>query len=110
MTYLNAHYENSRWLADTGEGLAEYTTDQMVLTLDVAGRRFRLDPAKLLGIQHLGQIAEFLQEEETATGMGKIVAVAESIREIYDLAFPKDGGTELGGSSDVEATTGAAKS
>jgi hypothetical protein len=77
-----------------GENLASITVDQMVLTLDVAGRRFRVDPGKLLGIQHLGQIAEFLQEVETATGLSKIVNVAESVREIYDLAFPSGGAPE----------------
>ena len=94
MAQLNAHYANSQWLSDMGEQLAAITVDQMVLTLDVAGRRFRVDPGKMLGIQHLGQIAEFLQEVETATGMHKIVAVAERVREIYDLAFPREGKDE----------------
>jgi hypothetical protein len=99
MALLNAHYENSRWLADMGEALESITADQMTLTLDVANRRFRIDPAKMLGIQHLGQIAEFLQGAETETGMDKIITVAESVREIYDLAFPRDGETEPGGAN-----------
>jgi hypothetical protein len=89
MAQLNAHYDNSRWLADMGESLEQYTVDQMVLTLDVAGRRFRIDPSKAFKIEHLGQIAEYLQDEETAIGMDKIVAVAERVRAIYDLAFPR---------------------
>jgi hypothetical protein len=89
MAQLNAHYDNSRWLADMGESLEQYTVDQMVLTLDVAGRRFRIDPAKAFKIEHLGQIAEYLQDEETEVGMNKIVAVAERVRAIYDLAFPR---------------------
>jgi hypothetical protein len=97
MAHLNAHYDNSRWLAEMAENLESITVDQMTITLDVAGRRFRIDPGKLLGIQHLGQIAEFLQGEETATGLDKIVTVAESVREIYDLAFPREGAAELGG-------------
>jgi hypothetical protein len=94
MAQLNAHYGNSQWLTEMGEALETITVDQMTLTLDVADRRFRVDPGKLLGIQHLGQIAEFLQEVETATGMDKIIAVAESVREIYDLAFPREGAPE----------------
>lgn len=89
MSQLNAHYDNSRWLADMGGRLEEITVDIMTLTLDVAGRRFRIDPGKLLGIKHLGQLAEFLQEVETETGINKIITVAESVREIYDLAFPR---------------------
>lgn len=94
MAQLNAHYDNSRWLADMGAALEDITVDQMVLTLDVAGRRFRIDPEKLLGVHHLGQIAEFLQAEETTTGMDKIIAVAESVRAIYDMTFPRDGAIE----------------
>lgn len=93
---LNTHYDNSRWLADMGERLEEITVDIMTLTLDVAGRRFRIDAGKLLNIKHLGQIAGFLQEEETATGISKIVTVAESVREIYDLAFPRGADGAMG--------------
>jgi hypothetical protein len=89
MAQLNSHYDSSRWLADMGEALEQYTVDQMILTLDVAGRRFRLDPAAALKIEHLGQIAAYLQDEETQAGMGKIVAVAERVKAIYDLAFPR---------------------
>jgi hypothetical protein len=103
MAQLNAHYDNSRWLAEMAENLESITVNQMTLTLDVAGRRFRIDPGKLLGIQHLGQIAEFLQGEETATGLDKIVTVAESVREIYDLAFPRDGATDQGAAHAGEA-------
>lgn len=91
---LNSHYANSQWLAEMGEALSDITVDQMTLTLDVANRRFRIDPAKLLGIQHLGQIAEFLHGAEIETGMDKIVSVAESVREIYELAFPREGDPE----------------
>lgn len=94
MAQLNSHYANSQWLSDMGEALETITVDQMTITLDVAGRRFRIDPEKLLGIKHLGQIAGFLQEEETATGMDKIIRVAESVRAIYDLAFPRESETE----------------
>jgi hypothetical protein len=93
MAHLNAHYDNSRWLTDMGEALVQYTVDQMVLTLDVAGRRFRLDPEKVLRIENLGDIAAYLQDEETKTGLGRIVAVAERVREIYDIAFPRGGAT-----------------
>jgi hypothetical protein len=89
MAHLNAHYDNSRWLTDMGDSLADIGVDQMVLTLDVAGRRFRLDPEKVLRIEHLGDIAAYLQDEETKTGLGRIVAVAERVREIYDIAFPR---------------------
>jgi hypothetical protein len=100
MSQLNAHYDNSRWLADMGERLEEITVDSMTLTLDVAGRRFRIDPGKLLGIKHLGQLAEFLQEVETETGVNKIITVAESVREIYDLAFPRN---DVAGSEGADA-------
>jgi hypothetical protein len=106
MSLLNAHYDNSRWLADMGPGLEAITVDQMTLTLDVAGRRFRIDPGKLLGVVHLGQLAEFLQDAETATGMGKIINVAESVREIYDLAFPRDDAGQPG-AVDARETTPA---
>ena len=93
---LNAHYDNSRWIANMGAALEDITADMMTLTLDVAGRRFRIDIEKVLHIAHLGELAPYLQEEETTTGMGKIVAVAESVRAIYDLAFPREGDAEHG--------------
>ena len=89
MANLNAHYSNSQWLSDMGAALEGITADQMLLTLDVAGRRFRLDAAALLHVEHLGQLAEYLQGQETATGMSRIITVAERVREIYDLAFPR---------------------
>jgi hypothetical protein len=93
MAHLNAHYDNSAWLTSMGENLADIGTDKMILTLDVVGRRFRLDPAKLLRIGSLADIAAYLQEEETSTGLGRIIAVAERVREIYDMAFPRGGAT-----------------
>jgi hypothetical protein len=89
---LTSHYDNSAWLADMGEALAGITVDQMILTLDVAGRRFRVDPEKLLRIEHLGQIAEFLQHEETQIGLGKIRQVYKSVCEIHALAFHREQG------------------
>jgi hypothetical protein len=99
MAQLNAHYDNSRWLSEMGPALEGITADQMILTLDAAGRRFRLDAHDTLHIEHLGQIAEYLQSQETATGMGKIINVAERVREIYDLAFPR---ADAGAPEDAE--------
>ena len=97
MALLNAHYDNSRWLSDAGDALREFTVDRMTLTLDVAGRRFKLDPGEVLHIAHIGEMARYLQDQETATGMAGIINVAASVREIYDLVFPREADAAGGG-------------
>jgi hypothetical protein len=89
---LTAHYDNSRWLAETADSLAFYTADQMELLLRVAGRQFKLSPTRVWpGLEHLGQLAPHLMGEEKKTGLNKIISVADSIRAIYDMAFHQEG-------------------